>query len=87
MPYKEPLEGLRGHLESAQQASHKQDLQNLHDETVRLLDVEDPQADASTREGGFRRQLEQAVERYEVSHPELTRAVRQVLEVLSANGL
>lgn len=87
MAYKESLEGLRGQLASAQDDGAADDLQDLHAKTVQLLATDNPDQDEGTQSGGFRQQLERTLEQYEASHPELTRAVRNVLDVLSANGL
>lgn len=77
--FRKPLEDLHGHLDETRDA-------DLHRDTRSLMDRDDHPA-AFTEHGGLRGRLEAAIERYGASHPELTRAAQNLLDVLNANGL
>ena len=79
---REPLEHLHRELGEADTPA----LSELHRHTKTTLEHPDPHT-AVADDSGFRERLEEAVTRYEASHPALTRAAQNVLDVLTANGL
>ncbi len=84
-PLREPLEHLHRELDGADKAAHPP-LSELHRDTRTTLETPDHHA-ALAGDPGFRGRLEEAIARYEASHPALTRAAQNVLDVLTANGL
>lgn len=84
-PLREPLEHLHRELSEADKAEHPP-LSALQRDTQATLEHPDPHA-ALAEDPGFRERLGEAITRYEASHPALTRAAQNVLDVLTANGL
>jgi phosphoenolpyruvate-protein kinase (PTS system EI component) len=84
-PLREPLEHLDRELGEANADDHPQ-LSELRRDTTATLEHSDTHT-ALAADPSFRTRLEEAVRRYEASHPALTRAAQNVLDVLTANGL
>lgn len=84
-PLREPLEHLHSELGEANADDHPQ-LSELRRNTTATLAHSDPHT-ALAADPSFRTRLEEAVRRYEASHPALTRAAQNLLDVLTANGL
>lgn len=84
-PLREPLEHLHRELDEADKVAHPP-LSELQRHTQTTLEKPDQHA-ALSDDPSFRERLEEAVTRYEASHPALTRAAQNVLDVLTANGL
>ena len=85
-PIRDPLEHLHTELDKTSPDAPAEFLETLKRSTKTTLEHPDPHA-ALAEDPGFRTRLEEAIERFEASHPEVTRAARNVLEVLTANGL
>ncbi len=85
-PLREPLEHLHTELDKADPDASDESLKTLKRDTKTTLEHPDPHV-AVAEDPSYRTRLEEAVERFEVSHPGVTRAARNVLEVLTANGL
>jgi len=85
-PLREPLEHLHRELDEANVEEKHDTLTVLQRDTSATLEHADPHA-ALAADPSFRGRLEEAVRRYEASHPDLTRAVQNLLDVLTANGL
>lgn len=85
-PLREPLEHLHRELGEANAKEANPSLVALQRDTTTTLERPDPHA-ALAADPSFRTRLEEAVRRYEASHPSVTRAVQNLLDVLTANGL
>ena len=85
-PLREPLEHLHSKLDEANAEEANPSLLDLQRDTTATLEHSDPHT-ALAADSSFRTRLEEAVRRYEASHPALTRAAQNVLDVLTANGL
>ncbi len=85
-PLREPLEHLHRELDDANTKEAHPSLSELQRDTQATLEKPDHHA-AFADDPSFRERLEEAVTRYEASHPTLTRAAQNVLDVLTANGL
>ena len=85
-PLRDPLEQLHTELGKANPDESDESLSTLKRDTKTTLEHPDPHA-ALAEDPGYKTRLEEAVERFEASHPGVTRAARNVLEVLTANGL
>jgi len=85
-PLREPLEHLHRELGEANAEEANTSLLDLQRDTSATLERPDPHA-ALADDPSFRGRLEEALRRYEASHPDLTRAVQNLLDVLTANGL
>lgn len=85
-PFRDPLEQLHTRLDEANRDPAHPELQDLQRDTKGALEHADQHA-AFSEQTGFRGRLEAAIERYGSSHPDLTRAAQNLLDVLSANGL
>ncbi len=85
-PLKGPLEHLHTELYEANSHEAHETLTVLQEDTQKTLEHPDPHA-ALAENPGYRTRLEAAIERFEASRPGVTRAARNVLEVLTANGL
>ena len=83
---RKPLEHLHTELDKANPEESDDSLETLRHSTKTTLEHPDPHM-ALADDPGFRGRLEEAVTRYEASHPALTRAAQNVLDVLTANGL
>lgn len=84
-PLREPLEHLHRELDEANANAHPT-LSELQRDAKTTLEHPDHHA-ALSADPSFRERLEEAVRHYEASHPALTRAAQNVLDVLTANGL
>ena len=85
-PLRDPLEHLHTELYEANSQGAHETLSVLQEETQKTLAHPDPQA-ALAENPGYRARLEDTAKRFEASHPGVTRAARNLLEVLTANGL
>ncbi len=85
-PLREPLEHLHRELDEANAKEAHPPLSELQRDTKTTLEHPDHHA-ALEADVSFRGRLEEAVRRYEASHPNVTRAAQNVLDVLTANGL
>lgn len=85
-PLREPLEHLHTELGNADPDASNESLEALKRDTETTLEHPDPHV-AVAEDPSYRTRLEETVERFEASHPGVTRAARNVLEVLTANGL
>ncbi len=85
-PLRDPLEQLHTELGKTSPDVSDESLETLKHNTKTTLEHPDPHA-ALTEDPSFRTRLEEAVERFEASHPGVAHAARNVLEVLTANGL
>jgi hypothetical protein len=85
-PLREPLEHLHTELDEATLEEADASLAELRRDTKATLEHPDHHV-ALSADPSFRGRLEEAVRRYEASHPALTRAAQNVLDVLTANGL
>lgn len=85
-PLRKPLEHLHSKLDEANAEEAHPPLLNLQRDTTATLAHSDPHT-ALAADPSFRTRLEEAVRRYEASHPGVTRAAQNVLDVLTANGL
>lgn len=85
-PLREPLEHLHSKLDEVNAEEANPSLLDLQRDTTATLEHPDPHA-ALAADSSFRGRLEEAVRRYEASHPSITRAAQNVLDVLTANGL
>ena len=85
-PLREPLEHLRTELDKANSHEAHETLMVLQQDTQKTLEHPDPHVVVAA-DPSYRTRLEDTVERFEASHPEITRAARNVLDVLTANGL
>ena len=81
-PYREPLEHLTAELGKTEHP----EFEDLHQDTRGALESDDHHA-ALAGHPNLRERLEGAVERYGATHPKLTRAAQNLLDVLNANGL
>ena len=85
-PLRDPLEHLHTELDKANPDESDETLSTLKRDTQTTLAHPDPHVVVAA-DPTYRTRLEETVERFEASHPEVTRAARNVLEVLTANGL
>lgn len=85
-PYRDPLEDLHTRLGEVNRGALDPELQALQADTHSTLGAPD-QHTVLAENAGFRGRLEVLIERYGASHPDLTRAAQNVLDVLTANGL
>ena len=85
-PLRDPLEHLHTELDKANPDASDESLETLKHSTKTTLEHPDPHT-ALAEDATFRTRLEETVERFEASHPDVARAARNVLEVLTANGL
>ena len=85
-PLRDPLEHLHNELGRADADATDESLSALKRDTKTTLEHPDPHVVVAA-DPSFRTRLEETIERFEASHPEVTRAARNVLEVLTANGL
>ena len=85
-PLREPLEHLHTELYKANSHEAHETLTALQQDTKKTLGHPNPHVIVAA-DPNYRTRLEATIERFEASHPELTRAVRNVLEVFTANGL
>lgn len=85
-PLREPLEHLHNELDEANTKEAHSSLLDLQRDTNATLEHPDHHA-VLAADPSFRMRLEEAVRRYEASHPSVTRAAQNVLDVLTANGL
>lgn len=85
-PLREPLEQLHSELDQVNANEAHPSLSELQRDTKTTLERPDYHA-ALAADSSFRGRLEEAVRRYEASHPSITRAAQNVLDVLTANGL
>lgn len=85
-PLREPLEHLHRELGEANAKEAHPSLSELQRDTKTTLDTPDHHT-ALSADASFRERLAEAIKRYEASHPALTRAAQNVLDVLTANGL
>ena len=83
---REPLEHLHTELDNANSEEAHESLSMLQQDTKKTLEHPDPHVVIASNPN-YRTRLEDTVERFEASHPGVTRAARNVLEVLTANGL
>ncbi len=83
---REPLEHLHTELDQANSKEAHETLTALQQDTKKTLEHPDPHVIVAA-DPNYRTRLEDTVERFEASHPGVTRAARNVLEVLTANGL
>ena len=83
---REPLEHLHTELDQANSREAHETLTALQQDTKKTLEHPAPHVIVAA-DPTYRTRLEDTVERFEASHPEVTRAARNVLDVLTANGL
>jgi ElaB/YqjD/DUF883 family membrane-anchored ribosome-binding protein len=84
---RDTLEKLHRELEHTENIDEEslQRLQHLANDIQEVLDREEPSsAEENESLGG---QLNEAIQEYEVSHPELTNMLRYVMDILSGAGI